>query len=107
MGRKKTIFVGCILCVGEIILQYFGHSIHELFGGKLLSTFGFGLGHSLGPVFVAELALPKVRGICLSLVNTMIVLGQWINSAAGLPAPTDPMTDLAWRIPSITQMIFT
>ncbi|KAJ5988079.1 hypothetical protein N7481_003289 [Penicillium waksmanii] len=104
MGRKKTIIVGCILCVGGIILQYFSHSIHELFGGKLLSTFGFGLGHSLGPVFVAELAPPKVRGICLSLVNTMIVLGQWINSAAVL-ACSNRSDDLAWRIPIITQMI--
>ncbi|KAJ5102557.1 hypothetical protein N7532_003086 [Penicillium argentinense] len=104
MGRKKTIIIGCVLCVGGIILQYFSTSIHELFGGKLLSTFGFGLGHSLGPVFVAELAPPKVRGICLSLVNTMIVLGQWVNSAAIL-ACSDRLDDSAWRIPIITQMI--
>jgi len=39
-----------------------------LFGGKLLSTFGFGLGHSLGPVFVAELAPTSLRGICLTLI---------------------------------------
>ncbi|OQE25347.1 hypothetical protein PENSTE_c006G09328 [Penicillium steckii] len=104
IGRKKTIILGCLLCVAGIILQYFSHTIHELFGGKLLSTFGFGLGHSLGPVFVAELAPAKLRGVCLSLVNTMIVLGQWINSAAVFACSTR-VDDLAWRIPIITQLI--
>lgn len=68
LGRKKTIIFGCVLCIAGILTQYFSHNIPQLFGGKLLGTFGFGLGHSLGPVFVAELAPPKMRGICLSLV---------------------------------------
>ncbi|KAL2810339.1 general substrate transporter [Aspergillus granulosus] len=104
MGRKKTIIVGCLLCVAGIILQYFSHSIMQLFGGKLLGTFGFGLGHSLGPVFVAELAPVRVRGLCLALVNTMIVLGQWLNSAAVLGS-SDRTDSLGWRIPIITQLI--
>lgn len=80
----------------------------SLFGGELLSTFAFGLGHSLGPVFVAELVPSKIRGICLSLVvslalygvsgyltgffmqNTMIVLDPWVNSAAVLACSSWP-----------------
>lgn len=68
LGRKKTIVFGCVLCVAGILTQYFSNTIMQLFGGKLLGTFGFGLGHSLGPVFVAELAPVRVRGLCLSLV---------------------------------------
>jgi MFS transporter, SP family, general alpha glucoside:H+ symporter len=68
LGRKLVIIIGSIICVGGIILQYFATSIIHLFGGKLVSCFGFGLGHSLGPVYVAELAPVKLRGVCLALV---------------------------------------
>lgn len=68
LGRKKTIMLGCFICTAGIITQYFAKTILELFGGKIIATFGFGLGHSLGPVFVAELAPSKLRGICLTLV---------------------------------------
>ncbi|KAJ5720713.1 uncharacterized protein N7483_008647 [Penicillium malachiteum] len=104
MGRKKTIIVGCLICVAGILTQFFSHTILQIFGGKLLSTFGFGLGHSLGPVFVAELAPPNVRGICLTLVNTMIVLGEWLNSLAILGCQ-NRSDSLAWRIPIITQLV--
>lgn len=68
IGRKKTIIIACIVCIGGVILQYFSTSIMMLFGGKVISTLGFGLGHSLGPVFVAELAPVQMRGLCLALV---------------------------------------
>ncbi|KAL3462141.1 general substrate transporter [Aspergillus heterothallicus] len=104
MGRKKTIIVGCLLCVAGIITQFFSNTIMQLFGGKLLGAFEFGLGHSLRPIFVAELAPVKVHGLCLALVNTMIVLGQWLNSTAVLGS-SDRTDSLGWRIPIITQLI--
>ncbi|WYZ36065.1 hypothetical protein EsH8_X_000712 [Colletotrichum jinshuiense] len=104
IGRKKTIGIACLICCGGTILQYFSTSIMMLFGGKVVATFGFGLGHSLGPVFVAELAPVKMRGVCLVLVNTMITVGQWLNSATVL-ASDHYKNDLSWRIPLITQLI--
>ncbi|KAJ5701945.1 hypothetical protein N7488_009493 [Penicillium malachiteum] len=100
MGRKKTIIVGCLICVAGILTQFFSHTILQIFGGKLLSTFGFGLGHSLGPVFVAELAPPPPP----KCENTMIVLGEWLNSLAILGCQ-NRSDSLAWRIPLITQLI--
>uniref|UniRef100_A0A8H7TW80 Major facilitator superfamily (MFS) profile domain-containing protein n=1 Tax=Bionectria ochroleuca TaxID=29856 RepID=A0A8H7TW80_BIOOC len=104
VGRKKTILLAALLCVAGIVVQYFSLSIPTLFGGKLLGTFGFGLGHSLGPVFVAEMAPVKLRGVCLALINTMIVIGQWVNSLViyGCSSRSD---SLAWRIPIITQIV--
>ncbi|KAL4885970.1 hypothetical protein BJY04DRAFT_205208 [Aspergillus karnatakaensis] len=87
IGRKKTIIIACIIC-----------------SGKLVSTLGFGLGHSLGPVFVAELAPTKMRGLCLVLINTMIVLGMWLNSL-DIFACERYTSDLGWRIPIMTQII--
>lgn len=68
VGRKKTIGLAGVLCIAGVLVQYFSRTIITLFGGKLLGTFGFGLGHSLGPVFVAEMAPNKLRGTCLILV---------------------------------------
>ncbi|KAH7123244.1 general substrate transporter [Dactylonectria estremocensis] len=104
IGRKKTIGLAGVLCIGGIILQFFSKTIASLFGGKILGTFGFGLGHSLGPVFVAEMAPNKLRGTCLILINTMIVIGQWLSSLV-VYACSDRTTDWAWRIPIITQII--
>ena len=67
-GRKKVIVLACLICVAGILTQYFAATVPQLFGGKLISCFGFGLGHSLGTVYVAELAPVKWRGTCLSLV---------------------------------------
>ncbi|KAH8900285.1 general substrate transporter [Thozetella sp. PMI_491] len=104
IGRKKTIILGCFICVAGIVVQWFSTTIPMLFGGKVIGTLGFGLGHSLGPVFIAELAPVKMRGICLALVNTMIVLGQWLNSAT-IYACQDYVGSLGWRLPIITQVI--
>ncbi|KAJ4325901.1 hypothetical protein N0V84_003287 [Fusarium piperis] len=104
IGRKKTIIIACAICLGGIIVQFYSKSILMLFAGKVVSTFGFGLGHSLGPVFVAELAPIKMRGLCLALLNTMITLGQWLNSLVVFACKKDP-SDMAWRIPLITQVI--
>ncbi|KAM9884323.1 maltose permease [Verticillium dahliae] len=104
IGRKRTIIIACVVCSGGVILQYFSTSIMMLFGGKVVATLGFGLGHSLGPVFVAELAPVKMRGVCLALVNTMIVIGQWLNSVAVLGSKHHN-NDMAWRIPLITQIV--
>ncbi|UPK89264.1 hypothetical protein LCI18_000199 [Fusarium solani-melongenae] len=46
----------------------------------------------------------KLRGTCLVLINTMIVIGQWLNSLV-IYACSDRTDDMAWRIPVITQLI--
>ncbi|KAF4931802.1 General alpha-glucoside permease [Colletotrichum viniferum] len=105
LGSKKTIIGACILCVAGVIAQYFAKSIMQIFGGKIVACFGFGWGHSLGPVFVAELAPVRMRGTCLALVNTMIVIGQWLNSLADFASDKTHTDQLAWQIPIITQII--
>jgi len=68
IGRRWTIVIASIICIAGIFLQGFAESIIMLFGGKFVSSFGFGLGHTLAPVYVAEIAPDAIRGICLTLV---------------------------------------
>ncbi|KAJ0350722.1 hypothetical protein COL154_013197 [Colletotrichum chrysophilum] len=46
----------------------FSFTVISLFGGKLLANVGIGLGWSLAPVFVAELAPESLRGFCLAIL---------------------------------------
>ncbi|KAK9234293.1 general substrate transporter [Lipomyces kononenkoae] len=105
LGRRKTILLGCLLCFGGIFLQFFARSIMMLFGGKILSGLGYGLGHSIGPVFVAEIAPVRFRGVCLAIINVTITLGQWCNALA-IYFCQNLSSDLAWRIPVVTQILF-
>jgi SP family general alpha glucoside:H+ symporter-like MFS transporter len=68
IGRRKVVLAGCLLCIIGIFVQGFANSIMMLFGGKLISTLGYGLGHALSPVYVAEIVPDNLRGICLTLV---------------------------------------
>ncbi|RTE75803.1 hypothetical protein BHE90_009732 [Fusarium euwallaceae] len=103
-GRRNVVFVGCFLCITGILVQGFCTSIMMLFGGKLTSTLGFGLGHSLAPVFVAEIAPDELRGVCLTLINTMIVIGAWGCSLVGYGG-TFIDGDWGWRMPIFAQLV--
>ncbi|KAI6423315.1 hypothetical protein MCOR22_011351 [Pyricularia oryzae] len=106
LGRKRVISMAALICTAGVLTQYFAETIPVLFGGKVVGAFGFGLGHSLGPVYVAELAPVRLRGVCLALVNTMIVIGQWLSSVAVYAASATYAGDAQWRIPVVTQLIF-
>lgn len=103
LGRRKVIFIGSTLCIAGIFVQAFANSIINIFGGKLISTLGFGLGHSLAPVYVAEVVPDHMRGICLTLINTMIVLGGWACALVGLGGSYID-SDWGWRMPILTQL---
>ncbi|KAI8290481.1 General alpha-glucoside permease [Colletotrichum sp. SAR11_57] len=104
IGRRLVVLLGCGLCIAEIMVQGFSNSIMMLFGGKLISTVGYGLGHTLGPVYVAEIAPDSLRGVCLILINTMIVLGQWSCALVGYGGSFIE-SDWGWRLPVFTQLV--
>lgn len=80
LGRRKVVLIACVISIAGILTQAFCQTIIQLFGGKQLACFGFGLGHSLGPVFVAELAPPQFRGFLLSLVVCITSLSSVIDT---------------------------
>ncbi|KAG7139016.1 Sugar transport protein MST3 like [Verticillium longisporum] len=104
LGRRLVIYIGCVLCIVGVVVQSFAESAMTIFGGKLVSTLGFGLGHVLAPVFVAEIAPDELRGICLTLINTMIVLGQW-GCALVAYGGSFIASDWGWRMPFLTQLV--
>ncbi|KAH3336053.1 hypothetical protein KXW81_002368, partial [Aspergillus fumigatus] len=100
-GRKKAMMIGSIICCAGVMVQYYATSILMLFGGKLVATLGFGIGHSVAPVFVSELAPSSLRGICLALI---VIGGQWLASLTVYGSTFRSDAD-AWRVPLICQII--
>ncbi|KAL2203661.1 maltose permease [Sarocladium strictum] len=103
-GRRKTIMLGCVICVAGVFVQAFAETILQIFGGKLIGTVGFGIGHVLAPVYVAEIAPDELRGTCLTLINTMIVAGGWACALVGLGG-SYIQSDWGWRMPILTQLV--
>lgn len=105
IGRRYSLITASAICCCGILIQFFSKDIMMLFGGKLVSTFGFGLGNFVAPVFVSEIAPDAIRGICLALINSMIVVGQWTASLTVYGWKFYSTAD-AWRFPLICQIIF-
>ncbi|KAH6839278.1 maltose permease [Alternaria alternata] len=104
IGRRKVVLAGCLLCIVGIFVQGFANFIMMLIGGKLISTLGYGLGHALSHVYVAEIVPDNLRGICLTLVNTMIVVGQWSCALVGYGG-LSINNDWVWRMPILSQLL--
>lgn len=104
IGRRLVVYIGCVLCIIGVFVQTFTTSAIVIFGGKLISTLGFGLGHSLSPVFVAEIAPDEMRGVCLALINSMIVIGGWSGALVAYGGWFNN-NDWAWRMPFLTQLV--
>ncbi|KAJ5703543.1 hypothetical protein N7493_011468 [Penicillium malachiteum] len=109
MGRKKTIIVGCLICshyslnLWWEVVEYVRLRAWSLTGSCLCSRIGSSQN---------ERYLPDASGMYMNVAriltskadNTMIVLGEWLNSLAILGCQ-NRSDSLAWRIPIITQLI--
>ncbi|KAJ4249856.1 hypothetical protein NW762_012199 [Fusarium torreyae] len=105
LGRRWTILIGSTICIAGICVQGFCQTIFVLFGGKFVSAVGFGMAHTIAPVYVAEIAPDVLRGICLVLVNAMVVIGSWSCSLVAY-GTSHIKTDWAWRSLLLSQLLF-
>ncbi|VDB86977.1 unnamed protein product [Peniophora sp. CBMAI 1063] len=84
LGRKGALRIsGFFLAVGSgfmtIAAQYY-----VLVLGRLLTGVGAGIGLCVGPIFLSEIAPPKIRGSVGVLTQFAIVIGLMITQAIGL-----------------------
>ncbi|KZV67967.1 general substrate transporter [Peniophora sp. CONT] len=84
LGRKGALRIsGFFLAVGSgfmtIAAQYF-----VLVLGRLLTGIGAGIGLCVGPIFLSEIAPPKIRGSVGVLTQFGIVIGLMVTQAIGL-----------------------
>ncbi|KAF4334422.1 sugar transporter STL1 [Fusarium beomiforme] len=104
LGRRKSVFVGCVFLVIGAVLQAASYTRAMMIVGRIVSGFGLGTVNSTVPVMQAEFSPKSSRGIyvCaqLSTLNFGIFLVYWIDYA--LSSHTG---SYAWRVPVILQCV--
>lgn len=93
-GRKPVIlFAAMTFSVGALVLG-FATSFFVLVIGRLIVGVGIGLASLTAPVYIAECALPEVRGRLVTVNILLITLGQFI---AGMIDGLLDETEGGWR----------
>lgn len=104
IGRRQTIFVGCMLAFIGIIIQSASQNIAMFCVAKIIMGIAIHMSGVAAPLLIAELAPPKLRGIIGGLYFTMFDAGAIIASAITYGTGRIDNT-WAWRIPSIIQAL--
>ncbi|PYI14172.1 putative sugar transporter [Aspergillus violaceofuscus CBS 115571] len=107
-GRKLVILFAAILyTIGAILMAANFGSFAQLLAGRVLSGLGSGLGMTVGPVYISEVAPQELRGMMTTFYNINIMAGvagsYWINYASLEVLPPD--SSWQWRATLTLQLI--
>lgn len=79
-GRKITIQVGACICLVGATLQAAAQNLSMILVGRILAGWAVGLMSMSVPVYQAELAHPKSRGLIVGLAQQMIGIGFIVST---------------------------
>lgn len=79
LGRRKVIFIGCIIMVIGAIIQCSSYSTGQLIAGRIITDLGNGANTAIVPVCQSECAKPHVRGKLVMMPGSLIVFGIMIS----------------------------
>lgn len=106
VGRRKTIFTGCIVMIIGAIIQAAGYSTGQLLAGRIIAGLGNGMNTSTVPVWQSECARPENRGKLVmlqgALISGGIMISYWIDFAFYFVE----WSSASWRFPIAFQIIF-
>ncbi len=74
-GRKKVLLVTALLFMVTGVSTAFANNITVFVIGRMIGGFGVGASLLIAPMYIAEIAPPKMRGSMVSLNQLNIVLG--------------------------------
>ncbi|CAN0927530.1 Probable polyol transporter 6 [Linum grandiflorum] len=93
-GRRSIILLGfCSHAAGALLM-----SAGVIDAGRVLMGLSFGLGLTAGPVYVAEIAPAKHRGLLISLSQFLFVLGELAGYSAHYMAEAHLNSHISWRV---------
>ncbi|TKX19150.1 sugar transporter-like protein 39 [Elsinoe australis] len=106
LGRNKTIQIGAVIAAVGGILQAASYHLAMMLIGRILSGWAVGLMSMSVPVYQAECAPPKIRGLIVGLTQQMIGVGFIISTWVGYGCHFAPDTSsLQWRFPLAFQVL--
>ncbi|KAJ6028860.1 hypothetical protein N7540_004436 [Penicillium herquei] len=107
-GRKWVILSAAIsYTIGAILMAANFGSLTELLVGRVVSGIGSGLGMTVGPIYISEVAPTEMRGMMTTFYNINIMGGvagsYWINYASY--EHISPDNSWQWRATLVLQLI--
>ncbi|KAL2869560.1 general substrate transporter [Aspergillus lucknowensis] len=106
LGRRRTIFCGCMTMTCGAILQCTSYSLPQWIVGRIVTGIGNGMNTSTVPTWQSESSKAHDRGKLVMiegmLITAGITLSYWINYAFSFI----PHQEVAWRFPIAFQIVF-
>ncbi|CAG8176562.1 unnamed protein product [Penicillium salamii] len=105
-GRKATIQLGAFICLIGAILQAAAQNLAMILVGRVLAGWAIGLMSMSVPVYQAECAHPRSRGMIVGLAQQMIGMGFIVSTWVGYGSLHAPATSqFQWRFPLAFQVV--
>ncbi|KAL2222604.1 putative MFS sugar transporter [Thermoascus aurantiacus ATCC 26904] len=105
-GRKFSIQMGAFICTVGAILQAAAQNLSMMLVGRILAGWAVGLMSMSVPVYQAECAHPRYRGLIIGLAQQMIGIGFIVSVWVGYGSLHAPDTSqFQWRFPLAFQAV--
>ncbi|KAL9071813.1 MAG: hypothetical protein Q9157_005324 [Trypethelium eluteriae] len=105
-GRKKTVQIGAVIASVGAILQCAAYNLAMMLVGRIIAGWAVGLMSMSVPVYQAECAHPKTRGLIVGLTQQMIGVGFIVSTWIGYGCNHAPDTSsVQWRFPLAFQVL--
>jgi MFS family permease len=99
-GRRRSIQLGAFVCVVGAILQAASMHLAMMLIGRIVTGWAVGIMSMAVPVYQAELAHPKHRGLIVGLSQQMIGVGFIVSTWIGYGSAHAPdSSSFQWRFP--------
>jgi len=103
-GRRATLFIGAIIMLAGVILQWAATSVPVFIGARVIIGFGLCFSVNAAPLLITELAYPTQRGKITSLFNTAWYSGSILSAWACFAAYSHAGSSVwSWKIPTLVQ----
>jgi MFS family permease len=104
LGRRTTLALGSVLFIIGGVLQTAAVNHGMLYFSRIFSGFGIGILVEVVPMFQAEIAHARIRGVLGSLQQTMLGIGALSASWIGYGCEhrwSDTGNSVQWRLPYV------
>ncbi|RBI58139.1 MFS transporter, partial [halophilic archaeon] len=79
LGRRRLILIGAVVFFVGSLTMAIAPTVPVLVAGRLIDGVAIGFASIVGPLYISEIAPPKIRGALTSLNQLMVTLGILIS----------------------------
>ncbi|WP_440009348.1 sugar porter family MFS transporter [Halomicrococcus sp. SG-WS-1] len=79
LGRRRLILIGAVVFFVGSLTMAIAPNVPVLVAGRLIDGVAIGFASIVGPLYISEIAPPKIRGALTSLNQLMVTLGILIS----------------------------